>query len=86
MWDAEGVEITIVDRIEVGMWSKEVSNFEQFRRRCLLSQRCNRLITTRRLQWSHCHCFWRSGRVPSAIVDQFGVAIGVAKRKVIQNN
>jgi hypothetical protein len=28
VWDVEGVEIAMADRIEVGMCCKEVSNFE----------------------------------------------------------
>jgi hypothetical protein len=33
-----------------------------FRRRFVL--RCyRRLITTSRMQWSHCHSWWRSGRL-----------------------
>jgi hypothetical protein len=46
----------------------------------------SRRIKTRRLQWSHCHCCWACRTLSFAMVRPFGVAIGVAKRKVIQNN
>jgi hypothetical protein len=78
----EGVEITIVDWIEVGMLQKNHRVFL----RCFVLRCYRRLITTSRMQWSHCHCCWRSGRLSFAMVRPFGVAVGVAKRKVIENN
>jgi hypothetical protein len=41
-----------------------------------------RLITTMRFQWCYCHCCWRHGRLPFAIVIQFGVGDAPANKEV----
>jgi hypothetical protein len=85
VWDVEDVEIAMAGWILLGC-CKEVSNAanQVFRRHFVLG--CYRLITTMWFEWCHCHWCWACRTLSFAIVDQFGVAIGVAKRKVIQNN
>jgi hypothetical protein len=48
-------------------------NYWVFRRRFVLHCLSTRLIVTRQLQWCHCHCYWRSGRLSFAMVHLFGV-------------
>jgi hypothetical protein len=70
--------------IEFCCWDAK-KKYRVFRRRFLFL--CYiRLIMTSWFRWSHCHCYWRSGRLSFAMVGEFRVANVVWKKKSDQNN